>query len=64
MADRASPAARNIYYNFSSDRSSKLVCPSACVCRVAPQPHHRCTAEWTDTGRVLCACVHSTSLMR
>ena len=25
MADRTSPAARNIYYNFSSDRQSKLV---------------------------------------
>ena len=25
MADRTSPAARNIYYNFNSERSSKLV---------------------------------------
>ena len=25
MADRTSPAARNIYYNFTADRSSKLV---------------------------------------
>jgi|EP01046_Picozoa_sp_COSAG06_P006428 hypothetical protein len=29
MADRTSPAARNIYYNFTADRSSKLVRPGS-----------------------------------
>ena len=35
MADRASASTRNVYYNFTSPRSSKLVCPGALTNPVA-----------------------------